>query len=632
MPRICIWASLWCVCQALGSGGLSAQEVPRSETLLPKTTVGFVAVADVEELTRRWETTQLGQLMKDPVMQPFAKDLRRQFEDRLSVAREKLGVTLDDLEGVAGGEVALAAIRPAPGRAAVAVLVDVSGHVPQAVELLEKVSASLIRQGGKRQRLEVPESPDPVVHFQLPKPEDQPEAEPRNVFHVLSGNLLAAADDLDVVRGILARRAGGNGSLAEVPGFLAVMARCRQDSGPGEHQVRWFVEPLGYVEVVRTNTPEKHRRKGKSVLAILRNQGFGAIRGAGGLVDLASEGYELVHRTAVYAPRPYEKAMKMLVFPNGPDFTPQPWVPREIATYSTGYCDILNAFDNFDSIFDEVVGEGEQGIWQEVLDSLKNDPNGPQIDLRAELVVHLGPRVTMLTDYQLPITPTSERLLFAIETKDPQAVTDAIRKSMENDPSAKRREIEGRVIWEIVEEEAPPVPEVSIGDIPSLTPDEEEEEEEEEVRLLPHAAVTVAHGQLLIASHLDFLLKVLDVSEQRETLAHSPDYRLVESRIAELAIAQTCLRSFSRTDEEYRPTYELIRQGKMPLSETMLGRLLNAVLASGKKGEVRDQRIDGTKLPDYDVVRRYLGPAGLVASSEADGWFLKGFTLNKESP
>ena len=52
----------------------------------------------------------------------------------------------------------------------------------------------------------------------------------------------------------------------------------------------------------------------------------------GGIVEFAADGFELLHRTAAYVPPPYKKAMKMLVFPNADDFTPQPWVPRDIAS------------------------------------------------------------------------------------------------------------------------------------------------------------------------------------------------------------------------------------------------------------------------------------------------------------
>ena len=55
--------------------------------------------------------------------------------------------------------------------------------------------------------------------------------------------------------------------------------------------------------------------------------------------------------------------MNMLKLPNAADFTPQPWVPRDVATYTTLYVDILNAFDNFGPLFDELFGEGEKDVW-----------------------------------------------------------------------------------------------------------------------------------------------------------------------------------------------------------------------------------------------------------------------------
>ena len=69
----------------------------------------------------------------------------------------------------------------------------------------------------------------------------------------------------------------------------------------------------------------------------------------------------------------------------------------------------------------------------------------------------------------------------------------------------------------------------------------------------------------------------------------------------------------------------------MPESESLLARLLNVLFGEGKKGAARRQQIDGSQLPDYAVVRRYLGPAGMQVTSEPQGWFLKGFTLTKNS-
>ncbi len=676
MPRFWIYTT-FCFCCLLFCAGLKAAEQPASrpsETLLPSTTQGFFAISNVDTLSEHWKKSQLGHLMNDPVMEPFTKDVRRQFEDRWSSVHERLGLTLNDMRGVPGGEVGIGLVAPAPGKAALAIVIDVIGKVPQAQEMLKKVSEVQLQRGAKRSEIKIEGCADTVVRFVLPELEEDKEATqstlrgsekfeaekaekakagknaqatveaaPRLAFYCLSGNLLVVTDNLEVLKDILKRSAGSAaGSLSEQKPFQTVINRCKADYGDKTPQIRWFIHPLGYAEAARAATPEHRRRKGKSVLEVMRNQGVGAIQGIGGYFDFSSESCEMIHRTAVYAPKPYVKAMKMLVLPNNADFTPQAWVPRDIATYTTLYFDIANAFDNFGSMFDELFGQGETGVWDEVKQSLKEDPSGPQIDLREDLIKHLGQRVSILTDYQLPITTSSERLLFAIEAKNPKAVAAAIEKLMKNDPTAKRREVNGHVIWEVVEDESPmpEAPEISFGDVPAVTPAhppkkkkkaaDDEEEEDKEQRLLPHAALTVWEGNLLVASHIDFLLKVVAPAEKNELLKDDVDFRLIDEDLTKTGTKERCVRAFSRTDEEYRPTYELVRQNKMPESEGLMARVLNGLFGEGKKG-VRAQRIDGSQLPDYQIVRRYLGPAGLQASSEPDGWFLKGFTLSKET-
>lgn len=703
---------------------------PASEELLPNTTQGFFAVSSVEKLNEHWNNTQLGHLMADPVMEPFTKDVRRQFEDRWSSIHERLGLTLKDMEGVPGGDVGIGLIAPESGKAALAIVMDVTGKLPQARELLEKVSKNHLKRGAKRTELQIEGCPDKVLQFDLPEPEEEQEARqstlpeggdkippekdsdetekegpahrppagdepssendssdepietagvllgdeaaadglaaveksepkkpdpaqaeaadaspPRQAFYCLTGNLLVAADDLDVIKGILGRAAGDvKDSLSETKPFQVVMERCATDYGDAPPQMRWFLSPLGYAETARAATPPHRRRKGKSILEVMRNQGVGAIQGMGGLADFSSEGYELVHRTAVYAPGPFEQSMKMLVLPNRDDFSPQDWVPRDIATYTTLYFDILNAFDHFGPLFDELVGQGTKGAWEETKKGLKEDPHGPQIDLRKDLIEHLGQRVSMLTDYRLPITTASERLLFAIEVKNVEAVALAVEKLFKNDPTIKLRKIAGHDIWEIVGEEAEtPKMEFDFGGVPPVAPahpprkkkplwdDEDEEEEEEPKRLLPHAAITVCEGHLFVASHIDFLLKIIAPEKEPDLLRDDVDYRLVAAEIEKFEPKEKCFRFFSRTDEEYRTTYELIRQNKMPEGESMLARMLNVLFGEGKKGAARAQKIDGSQLPDYQVVRRYLGPAGMQITSEKGGWFLKGFTLSKEA-
>ncbi|MEN6458851.1 MAG: hypothetical protein ABFC63_07965 [Thermoguttaceae bacterium] len=666
MPRFWTFASCWAACLslAMAAGALAAAEGRRSETLLPNTTQGCVAISNVDTLEEHWNQTQLGHLMADPVMKPFTKDMKRQVEERWSSVQDRLGISLDDMKGVPGGDVAIGLIAPEPGKAAVAIVIDVTGKLKNAREMLVRVNKRQLERGAKRSEVTVKGCPDAVIRYQLPQSEDERDARQsglpggekpdaknataeqespaRLAFYCLTGNLLVIADDLGVAESILARGLGirkEKDSLADHKPFQMVMKRCRADYGVGTPQVRWYLCPLGYAAAARAATPEGQRRKGKTLLEVMQHQGVAAVQGVGGLVDFSSEGYELIHRTAIYAPGPFEKAMKMAVLPNKTDFAPQSWVPRDVATYTTFYFDILNAFDNFGSIFDELFGQGEPGTWEDTKQSLKEDPSGPQVDLREDLIRHLGQRVSMLTDYEEPITTSSERLFFAIEVKNPDAVALAIKKLLVSDPTFKCRKVKGHVVWEMVQEESPELKnglDIDLGQDPAVTEAHplkrrktgSDDEQEERKPLLPHAAVTVWNGNLVIASHMDFLLKVIAPEKKIQLLSADLEYQLVQQEIKKAKSAEKCFQFFSRTDEEYRPTYELVRQNKLPESESLFARALNVLFGEGKKG-ARRPKLDGSQLPEYKAVRPYLGPAGFRAVSESDGWFLKGFTLTK---
>ncbi|MCG8586644.1 MAG: hypothetical protein MI757_18230, partial [Pirellulales bacterium] len=406
--------------------------------------------------------------------------------------------------------------------------------------------------------------------------------------------------------------------------------------------MRFFVNPVPYAEAVRVAQGGRKKR-GTDMLKILREQGFDAIQGIGGIVNFSLDQYEMLFRVSVYAPPVkeaapdrYRLAMRMLTFFNDANLNPPEWVHTELATFTRVKFDISKTFESSKTLVNAIA---DSEVFEDVLHSLKTAPDGPKIDVREDVIKRLGSDVVLLSDYELPITVTSERLLFAIETHDADGLAATVAKAMSADEKAHRREfkVEDReyIIWEMVEQEPEDTdePVVELGGIPGLPGVDEEEEDEEEEPLLPNKAITVAHGRLIIASHIEFLHKVLENANGQSKLSDSVDFRLVATELDRLGGKETFVRSFSRTDEEYRPTYELIKQGEMPQSKTMLGMMLNRWLAPDlEEGEFRDQQIDGSKLPDYEVCRRYLGPAGIFGIAEDNGWYLTGFVLSKQNP
>lgn len=606
----------------------SAGAVPPSDELLPDTTKAFVSVPNVDVLADAWRQTQVGQLLNDERMKPFTEDLRRQLEEKWLRSHARLGLSLDDLLDLASGELSMAVVSPPKGPASVVVLADVTGKEEAAAATIKKVSATLLKQGAKRTERKAQGTTLTVFE----SPPKRGEDEVSHVIYFLHGGLFAASDRLDVATDLAGRlsrldKKAALKGLAGLKAYQAVMKRSEQAEPKLQPHLRWFIDPIGLADAARTW--QAHRKGDTDYLKVAKNQGFTALRGAGGVVNFNADPYGVLHRTFVFAPQPHQLAMRMLSFPNGDEFDPQPWVSREISTYASFHIDPLNAFDHFETLFDEIYGE--EGVWKDTLRSIEEDPNGPGINLRRDLVAHLGQRATVVTDFELPITPASQRRLLAIEVKNVKKLEAAIEKQMREDPNATKRKVGEYDVWEIVPEEDAEV---------ELDIDDGDEDDDEDAApgamgrpgVLTRSAVTVADGYLLVSSHVSMLEKILTKVPTDERLTADADYNLVQTELAELKVGQCAARGFSRTDEQLRVSYELFRQGKMPEADTFLGHFLNLLLGEEKEGVTRKARLDGGKLPDFKVVEHYLGPAGSFAVSEEDGWFLQGFTLNKQGP
>jgi hypothetical protein len=624
-------------------------------------------------------------MIKDPVMKPFVEDLQRQFKAKLSKTGARIGISWEDLEGVSGGEACVAFVQPwdaaeaqktieatvqravskaqsagkdeqevafireatravaqeeqkqlRQAKCALAMLVDVTDHVQAAEELLQKVRKELVSKGAT-QSTETLAGVEMVV---LTIPVDKEKDITRKTYYVIQQDLLVATDDEEVAEGILTRmNAEATDSLSQLASYQATSSHCAEAFADQPPHVEWFVEPFGLVEVLRAYAGGRKKR-GTDVLKVLTNQGFTAIQGIGGGIALATGEHEVLQHTFIYAPPveradddpntdKYDLAARMLDFPNSTNIAPEGWIPRNLATYLSFNWKMQDAFWYAETLVNEFAGDE---VFEDVLKSIETDPNGPQINIEKELIDHLGERATLVADCQLPITPKSERILLALEVTNPEVVMRTINKAMESDPEARKLEHEGHVIWEMISDDEVEVEAVQI-DGPGFGFEFEEEEPiEEDQPFRPNAAVTVAHGRMFVASHVDYIVDMLDRPADADTLQSDGEYQVVSTTLEELGAGNDAFRFFTRTDEATRATYELLRQGRMPESESLFGKALNYIFEPEEEGEMREQYLDGSKLPEYQVVRRYLGPGGFFIRSEENGWSISGVLLTKEAP
>ena len=217
---------------------------------------------------------------------------------------------------------------------------------------------------------------------------------------------------------------------------------------------RWFIDPFGFAKAYAKTNPPREKRKGPDMLAILGRQGFDVVKAAGGFLVFDDGIHEMRHHALVYAPplpgrQPFSSdrfdgAARILFFPDADTIVPPAWAPRDISSWISMQWDLQTAFGSIEPLVDDIVGE--KGVFDDVIASLKEDPDGPQIDVEEDLVARLGKRLTVISDSVEPIDVESERLVIAIEAVDPERVAQTVAKSMSTDPDMQRVEFNGHVI------------------------------------------------------------------------------------------------------------------------------------------------------------------------------------------
>lgn len=652
-----------------------------SEKLLPESTRVWVSVADPQALRKRFEQSSLGGLVYDPLMSTFLDGLRQQGKASADPLRGTLEITFEEVEQIAGGEIALGVIERPDGLLATVALIDTSGHEnavqPVVDALLERVAA----KGGKALATP-PQNTALIKAFTIPvaaadagKTAQASEARgipageakrgtpggqvtTRQLAIRVTPGILIIGDKYDAVSDVAATLdttndttlAAGNpvGSLASLPAFAKVAKRCTTGVPATAATVRWFLDPLAYLAADRRTHPPKKNRKGPDYVAILRRQGFDAVSGVGGCLFYGEGDVDLRHNTLIHAPpqngRPvdgpgrFQKAARMLCFPNVTDLSPAAWVPGSAASWTSFQWDIANAFDSMQPLVDDIVGE--EGVFDDVIASLKEDPDGPQIDVRGDLIRHLGGRCVVASDHETPLEPDCERMLIALETSDAEAVAAILAKGMMSEAGVRKVDSGGHVIWETVKPAAAqgPAPEAGGDDAADdaavrRRARQRERRDQDKDSVWPNLSVAVAHGHVFVASHRDFLERVL-ANGTSSSVAQDDSFKAVATELKELLGDERALSSFHRTERLVRPAYELLRAGRLPESKSLAGTLLTRLFdndpqQAGKRQDAgpRKQQIDGSSLPEFEQIRQYFGVSGMSMQSTPDGFYLVGVGL-----
>jgi hypothetical protein len=436
-------------------------------------------------------------------------------------------------------------------------------------------------------------------------------------------------------------------TLAAQTAFTAVMKQTKL----GEHdaQVRWFVDPFGYMELAQKI------RDDEAVSKVARNDfaknlakaGFDAFRGIGGRVGLMAGEHELLHRTFIYARKSNEKnAQKVFdlfdfnVNQSQPLDVPR-WVPKDASSLIMGNWNTQKALSSVGHFVD---AQNSPGFFKRMLNDLKLEPN-LQFDVEG-VVQQFGNQFFAAAVTERPITNSSERVIIGCKLSGKQKfVFDNLSRA---NPDARVIKLGGMDVIEVDStrepEDGDEIPdfdiEIELED--ELEDDLEEEEEEVRFQLFEKRYILVIEDHILICNDKNYLRKIL--GKRKSVLGEAADFQLVKSALAKLTDdKKIAWRQFGRLDLTLETNYEMMRRNEMASSQTMLARVINRIFAKqaeakarqeGKdvdKEAIRKQELDGATLPANfaEAIAPYLGPTGGVLEIEDGGWRMTGVMLKK---
>ena len=175
------------------------------------------------------------------------------------------------------------------------------------------------------------------------------------------------------------------------------------------------------------------------IVKLLDNQGFDAVKAAGGILALAGEKYQLLHRGSILAPAvtdqpsKYKLAARMLQFENAPMAPIPAWVHSEAASFARLNPKFEEIFWASETLLNEAFGDD---IFKDIIEGIRDDEDGPQIDIAKNVLPNLDNELILVTDNTLPSQLNSERMLIAIRVSDAEAIGKAISKAMDAEPDA----------------------------------------------------------------------------------------------------------------------------------------------------------------------------------------------------
>ena len=567
---------------------------PSSPHLFPRKTVAFLRIVDIHQLSGRFQDTALAQLARDDSLRPLVGQFWQAARDALAGIEDRLQTKVEELLTIPQGEIAIGLVDVPAARPAFAVLIDI-GNRPDVVRGLLEQGQERLLEGGADFATETIGSTD--ISIMVTKRGD----ESRELVICERDAALLLTTSVDVAKQILANwdRDESAKSLAEDDSYAATMRRALSGS---DQQLIFYVNPVSFAfAVTRDNFAAT------AGLAMLPTLGLDGMRGFGGSVTMGQGPFDSLIHAHLLIDAPRAGVLRMLALQRT-DVEPEPWVPADVASYTSFHWDLYETLRAFEELFDGLRGEGAA---QAMIERRLSAPL--DIDFEKDVVAALTGRFIHLKWMEPPLQLTSQASLLAAQLEEPARFH--------------------RVFAGIVREFGDYLREHQFGSVSAYTllrPADEnkpraEDRRRRRGRRRPETTFAIIDDYFLVADRPSFIKKIVETRDFEDSLSRRDACRKVFASVGRQPNGRSAaVVSYYNAEEVYRQRYALINSEK---NWTAIARRFpnNRFVAAAL------QALEDHPLPPFEVLKKYVSaPGGSMISDEKSGIHYASFLLRRE--
>lgn len=443
-------------------------------------------------------------------------------------------------------------------------------------------------------------------------PQDAKTGSPRALF--VGQGFYGAANSQAAAEAIL--NVTPENSLAEQPAFKELTPADKNGGPASAADVSFRLRPLELQDLLtqsqekaakqEQHDPAKRRTDSEERSAKMHRLGFDALDAVGGSVRFTpGEPLEWQVDAGARAPGPYRGILQLLALEPGPMPDIPAWVRSDVVSLAMWRWDFVQAMKGFGTLYDESnePGPDGKGMFEDMLDALRDDPEGVHVDLRRGVFDQVLPEMLRVTAAGAPAAadePPALHTLFVAPVRDVAKVRDTFARFYKDDAKVRQARQGDFDVWTVDKRGSLFV-------------------EGESDSLVTVRALAVGDGKLLFSTDAELLASTLKTPAGGAFGDDASWPRLLED-IKSHQDATTAFRSLVRLGTALEPAYH-VATAQDPHERDPLGARLWRLLLFGTNQASAE--LPRALAPKYDRLRDALPPAATLVSRTERGWTLR---------